>query len=561
MTTKIRLGDLLVEHGVLTKDQLMSALKSQKKSGLKLGRELIAEGFLTDEILVDFLSEQLQIKKVNLNDHELNPEVARRLPELHSRRHNCLVIKEDETHFEVVMADPTNIYAYDDLARNLKKPFVISIAVLNDIKIAIDSVFRRSSEMQGLANELQQEFSNGSISEEIHEDLNAQETPVARFLQTMFEDAVTISASDVHIEPGENKLYIRLRQDGVLHVQAVADNRLGGPLVSRLKLMSGLDISEKRLPQDGRFQLNIKGHEIDIRLSTIPVHNGESAVMRILDQSRGILNLEQTGMNGSVLKQVRQLTKAPNGLFLVTGPTGSGKTTTLYGALSEINNPEVKILTVEDPIEYRLPGINQVQVNPKIGLDFSDILRSFLRQDPDIMLVGEMRDMETVEIAMKAAMTGHLVFSTLHTNDAISTVIRLIDMGAQPYLIASSLLGIVAQRLLRRNCEKCIEDYTPSEKEKELLHSIWGAQIDKLKFKTGAGCIHCHHSGYSGRIAVHELVVMDSKLVRALQNKDIEAFTSIAKKQKTYKSLRTSALGLAAKGITSVEQVLRLAVS
>ncbi|MDH5219496.1 MAG: GspE/PulE family protein, partial [Gammaproteobacteria bacterium] len=298
-----------------------------------------------------------------------------------------------------------------------------------------------------------------------------------------------------------------------------------------------------------------------VRLSTIPVHNGESAVMRILDQSRGILNLEQTGMSDSVLKRVRQLSQASAGMLLVTGPTGSGKTTTLYAALSEINKPEVKILTVEDPVEYRLPGINQVQVNPKINLDFSNILRSFLRQDPDIILVGEMRDSETVEIGMKAAMTGHLVLSTLHTNDSISSVIRLLDMGAQPYLIASSLLGIVAQRLLRRICPKCSKDYLPNTKQIELMRGIWGSQIDKLKFKHGTGCIHCSHSGYAGRIAVYEMLAMDSKLVRALQNEDIDAFTSIAKKQKGYKSLRSSALGLAAKGITSVEQVMRLAAS
>ena len=561
MTGHIRLGDLLVENQIITEEQLNSALKSQKKSGLKLGRELIVEGFLTEASLVDFLSQQLDIKKVNLDDHELKIEVSRKLPELHSRRHNCLVIDEDENHFKVVMADPTDIYAYDDLARLLKKPFVVSIAVLDDIRLAIDSVFRRSTEMQGLAEELQQEFGKTSIDDEELASHDGQDTPVAKFLQTMFEDAISVSASDVHIEPGEKELYIRLRQDGILHIQAVADLRLGGPLISRLKLMSGLDISEKRLPQDGRFQLEIEGHEIDVRLSTVPVHNGESAVMRILDQSRGILNLEQTGMSGNVLKRVRQLARASAGMLLVTGPTGSGKTTTLYGALSEINSPEVKILTVEDPIEYRLPGINQVQVNPKINLDFSNVLRSFLRQDPDIILVGEMRDRETVEIGMKAAMTGHLVLSTLHTNDAISTISRLLDMGAQPYLIGSSLLGIVAQRLLRRVCTNCSEDYVPNNKQKELMRSIWGSQIDQLKFKHGSGCIHCRHTGYAGRIAVYELLVMDSKLVRALQNKDIDAFTSIAKKQHGYKSLRSTALGLAAKGITSVEQVMRLAVS
>lgn len=558
---KLRLGDLLVENGIISGDQLASALKAQKKSRNKLGRELIAQGYLSEDHLIDFLSQQLMIEKVDLHDYKLTPEVAGKLPELQSRRIMAMVIKDAADYYEVAMADPTDIFAYDVLAKQLRKPFKIVITRQDDLKAAMDQVYRRSSEMAGLAAQLTDDVGSESVSGNVDGSVDGSETPVAKFLQTMFEDAVQIGASDIHIEPGEFELNIRLRQDGALHQQTQADLRLNGPLISRLKLMSGLDISEKRLPQDGRFQVVISNRKIDVRLSTIPVQYGESAVMRLLDQSHAILDLEKTGMSPDLLLRFRRLIQSPNGMVLVTGPTGSGKTTTLYGALAELNKPDVKILTAEDPVEYRLPGINQVQMNSKIGLNFAKVLRSFLRQDPDIILVGEMRDKETVEIGMKAAMTGHLVLSTLHTNDAVSTAIRLLDMGAEPYLIAASLRGIIAQRLVRKVCARCAEPYTPDEKQKEIMNSIWGAAIDKIKFVHGRGCTHCHYTGYSGRIAIHEYVEMDNVLVRALQNRDLDGFSTAAKKQAGFKSLRTCAIGLAAKGLTTVEQVMRVALA
>jgi len=557
---KIRLGDLLVSNNVISQTQLESALFSQKKSGNKLGRELIAEGFISEDQLIDFLSHQLGIVKVNLDDYKINSDISSKLPELQSRRLLSMVIKETPAKYEVAMADPLDIFAYDEISRVLNKPFDVVIAKQNELMAAMDMVFRRTSEMKGLANQLEQGLTDSSSEKYNEMSVEGAETPVAKFLQTMFEDAVQVGASDVHIEPGERELYIRLRQDGVLHVQTKADPRLNGPIISRLKLMAGLDISEKRIPQDGRIQLNILDRQVDLRLSTIPIQYGESAVMRLLDQSKQILDLDHSGMKPETLLRFRRLLSGSNGMVLVTGPTGSGKTTTLYGALNELNMPDVKILTAEDPVEYRLPGINQVQINSKIGLSFAGILRAFLRQDPDIILVGEMRDQETVEIGMKAAMTGHLVLSTLHTNDAISTASRLLDMGAEPYLIAASLRGIVAQRLLRKVCENCKEPMKVDKTQQAIMQSIWGEQIKKINFVHGRGCTHCHYSGYSGRIPIHEFLEIDDKLIAALQQRDLEKFAEVAKKQKGFKSLRSCALSLAARGVTTAQQVMHVAI-
>lgn len=558
---KIRLGDLLVAEKVISQQQMETALVTQKKSGNKLGRELIAQGFISDDQLVDFLSRQLEIPKLNLHDYEIKREVAEKLPEAHSRRLSGLVLIEQDDSFLVAMADPTDIFAYDEISHILPKRIDIAIAKERDILMALDIVFRRSSEMKGLADELQEDLKAnlGNIFQAAVPD--PVDTPVAKFLQTMFEDAVQVDASDIHIEPDEKELLIRIRLDGLLHVQAKADTRLVAPLISRLKLMASLDISEKRLPQDGRFQISIKGRRFDVRLSTIPMLYGESAVMRLLDQSRDFSGLEAAGMSDLILHRFRAAINSPHGMVLVTGPTGSGKTTTLYSALKEINKPDTKIVTVEDPVEYRMRGIVQVQVNHKIELTFAKVLRAFLRQDPDVILVGEMRDRETAEMGLRAAMTGHLVLSTLHTNDAVSTAMRLVDMGAEPYLIAASLRGILAQRLIRRTCEKCVAPYQPSEKEWAVLASLWGDQIKALKFNAGKGCTYCHNTGYRGRLAVHEYLEIDEPLMRALQANDFIQFANAARKQPGFKTLRTRALQMAAEGKTTIDEVLRISVA
>ena len=555
---KIRIGDLLIEHKIISQDQLISALADQKKSGRKLGRVLIENGYLSEDQLLDFLARQLNIPYIDLKRYHVRPEVVRLIPEVHARRFRVLGLEDARDGLLIGMTDPTDIFAYDELTRVLRRPIKLAVVREADLLKTIDIMYRRTAEISGLAQELEQEMSENDV------DLGAlasaeglTDAPVVKLLQTLFEDAIQVNASDIHIEPDERELRIRFRLDGVLRVQTTAERRIATALVSRLKLMAGLDISEKRLPQDGRFNVRVRDKSIDVRLSTLPVQYGESAVMRLLNQSSGVLDLEQLGMPEAILTRFRTMIHSPHGMVLVTGPTGSGKTTSLYGALKELNKPAHKIITVEDPIEYRLPGINQVQVNAKIDLTFARVLRSVLRQDPDIILVGEMRDQETAEIGLRAAMTGHLVLSTLHTNDAISTVARLLDMGAAPFLIAASLRGILAQRLVRRVCDSCAEPDALEPVQAAIAQQELGAAFDNAQFKRGRGCNYCNHSGYQGRIGVYELVEIDDSMAVSLHQGDPVAFGVAVRAQPGYQSLRQSALQLAARGQTTMEQVMR----
>ena len=373
----------------------------------------------------------------------------------------------------------------------------------------------------------------------------------------MFQDAVQVRASDVHIEPGESVLRVRQRVDGNLQEQKLDGRRVGSALVTRLKLMSGLDIAEKRLPQDGRFSVKVGDKTIDVRLSTLPTQYGESVVLRLLDQSANLMTLDQLGMSPDMLERFRALIERSAGMVLVTGPTGSGKTTTLYSALNHLNQTDTKIITVEDPVEYRLDRVNQVQVNAKIGLDFARVLRTTLRQDPDIILVGEMRDGETADIGLRAAITGHLVFSTLHTMNAIATVHRLLDMGAAGYMIAAAVHGIVAQRLVRRVCDNCSQETPPDAQQSAWLKSQVGlGKAAAMSFKTGAGCTYCNLSGYRGRAAVYELLEIDRGLADAIRRGDSIAFRDGARSRPSYVSLAQGALDLAARGITSLAEAI-----
>ncbi|MNC24479.1 Type II secretion system protein E [compost metagenome] len=384
---------------------------------------------------------------------------------------------------------------------------------------------------------------------------------MVRLLQMLFEDAVQMKASDIHIEPDEKVLRLRQRIDGVLNEQLIKETRIVSALVMRLKIMAGLDISEKRLPQDGRFNIRVKNHNLDVRVSTMPVQFGESVVLRLLDQSAGVFSLDRTGMPADMLARFRTLLQRPHGIVLVTGPTGSGKTTSLYAGLSELNSPEKKIITVEDPVEYRLPRISQVQVNPKIELTFARVLRAALRQDPDIVLVGEIRDRETAEIALRAALTGHLVLSTLHTNDAMTSPLRLIDMGAEPFLVANALNAVLAQRLVRRVCEHCREEHLPEERERHWLEGIGGQSLAGRRFVRGSGCHQCHNTGYLGRIGVYELLEIDAPLAAALRRHDAQGFIDAARAQPHYRPLAAGALDFALAGLTSVEEVLKVSAS
>ena len=558
---KIRLGDLLVQHRMISEKQLTEALAEQKKSGHKLGRVLVQLGHVEESDLLNFLGKQLDISFIDLKHYHFRPQTVRLLPETHARRYRAIVLAEKGEELTVGMADPTDIFAYDALSRMLKRPLDVVLVRESDLLRTIDIVYRRTEEISSLAEELGEELSDSDYDIAALEDDEGQvDAPVIKLLQSMFEDAVQIGASDIHIEPDESVLRIRQRVDGELQEQIIEGRRVASALVTRLKLMASLNISEKRLPQDGRFSIRVKDRNIDVRLSTMPIQYGESMVMRLLDQSAGLLELEKLGIPDGMLKRVRRLIDRPSGMVLVTGPTGSGKTTTLYAALNRINQARSKIITVEDPVEYRLPRINQVQVNQKIGLDFARVLRTALRQDPDVIMVGEMRDRETAEIGLRAAMTGHLVLSTLHTNSAPATVMRLLDMGAQGFMVAAALDGVLAQRLVRRICESCGEDSKPDHAQLAWLKGVLGDEaLGQMQFRAGKGCAYCSNTGYRGRIGVYELLEMDEELTDALRRMDTDTFSKLARSRADYKPLLHCALDYAAAGITSLDEVTRLA--
>ncbi|MEN9784253.1 MAG: hypothetical protein RJA24_1596 [Pseudomonadota bacterium] len=557
---KIRLGEILVQQKLLTEEQLKAALDEQKKTGRRLGRVFIERGFITEEQISKALARQLGADYIDLKQYNIKRDVVAKLPETQARRYRAMVLEDRGAAYFVGMADPTDLAAYDEIARILKRDIDLAVVTETELLRTIDRSYRRTEEITGLAQELQAEIGDSGAVDfaALSTTPGLEEAPVVKLLQTVFEDATQARASDIHIEPQERRLQIRFRIDGLLHLQTEADSKIASAVVLRLKLMSGLDIAEKRMPQDGRFNVKVRNAAVDVRISTMPTQYGESVVMRLLNQGSGILGLENIGMPDAMLNKVREVIHRPSGMVLVTGPTGSGKTTTLYAALNELNTAERKIITVEDPVEYRLPGINQVQVNEKIELTFDRVLRSALRQDPDVVLVGEMRDENTVETGLRASMTGHMVFSTLHTNDAVSTPIRLLDMGAPRYMVALSLQLVIAQRLLRVICESCIEDYEPLPSEHEWLRSELGDSVDQYRFKRGRGCSHCNGTGFVGRTGVYEMLEMTKSVVEAANQDDVQQFMKVARAQIGRETLRHRAAELAASGRTTPNEAMRI---
>lgn len=558
---KIRIGDLLVSNGVITDAQLRQALEKQKSTGLRLGRTLISLGYVGEDQFLEFLSTQLQIPFVDLRRYKFDITLVHRLSETLARRYRSIVLSETKGELLVGMADPTDIYAFDAIERALQQPIQQAVVRESELLNTLDLVYRRTEDIASFAEELDEELTDSQFDlASLTPAADDSDAPVVKLLQSIFQDAVQVRASDIHIEPDENVLRIRQRIDGVLQEQVMKERRIAPALVLRLKLLSGLDISERRLPQDGRFSLKVKDRKLDIRLSTMPIEHGESVVMRLLDQTDGVTHLDNVGMPDDVLHRFRRLIHMPHGLILVTGPTGSGKTTTLYGALQELNEVGKKIITVEDPVEYRLHRINQVQVNPKINLTFARVLRAAMRQDPDILLVGEIRDTETAEIALRAAMTGHLVLSTLHTNDAVSSAMRLVDMGTEGFLAATALRAVVAQRLVRRLCDNCYLDYQPNSQEMNWLTETLGEpRARALRLKRAAGCHRCNNTGYRGRIGVFELLILNERMSDALRRSDSAEFVKEAKRSHGYVPLVMSALADAEAGVTSLDEVFRVA--
>lgn len=553
-----RLGDLLVEEGIITEHQVEQALNAQQSTGRKLGATLIELGFLSEHQMLTFLSQQLDIPLIDLSRANVDIDAVQLLPEVHARRLRALVIARQMDTLRVAMSDPADLFAQEALLGQLSQ-YAIEFVIAPEKQLVegFDRYYRRTKEIASFAEQLQAEHQVTEAFDFNIEGEDSDEVTVVKLINSLFEDAIQVGASDIHIEPDSNVLRLRQRIDGVLHETLLNEVNIASALVLRLKLMANLDISEKRLPQDGRFNIRAKGQSVDIRMSTMPVQYGESVVMRLLNQSSGVRKLEESGLPDDLLVRLRRQLRRPHGMILVTGPTGSGKTTTLYGALNELNEPGKKIITAEDPVEYRLPRVNQVQVNPKIDLDFSTVLRTFLRQDPDIILVGEMRDQETVEIGLRAALTGHLVLSTLHTNDAVDSALRMMDMGAPGYLVASAVRAVVAQRLVRKVCPDCKTEDELDAADKQWIAQRFPNQVES-HFVKGRGCQNCNLTGYRGRIGVFEMLELEQDMMDMLRANDAVGFSRVARNAPNYKPLLASAMELALQGIVSLSEVKTL---
>lgn len=554
------LGAILLETSSLTEEQLEQALAVQRERGVKLGDVLVQLKFLRTEDILKALSIQLGFPYENRIDVEnIAPDLIADLPINYAKQNEVLPLRKEDDTVVVAIADPTNFYALDDLRMMFGNDVKPVIASSYEIVNAINAVYNRES---GSADEAMQELTEGAeISDEFNEPVDLldadDEAPIIRLVNTLLFRAVKQKASDIHIEPFERELAIRFRINGILYDIMKPPKRAQNAIISRVKIMSALNIAEKRLPQDGRIRIKIAGKDIDIRVSTIPIAHGESVVMRLLDTSSVLLALETLGLGGTNLETVNTLIHRKNGIFLVTGPTGSGKTTTLYSCLSKINSHELKIITVEDPVEYQLPGINQMQVNPKIDLTFASGLRAFLRQDPDVIMVGEIRDKETAEIAIQASLTGHLVLSTLHTNDAASSITRLADMGVEPFLVSSSVTAILAQRLVRTVCKDCARRYTPDERELAEI-GLKPEDLEGRQIFRPVGCPVCMETGYSGRTGIHEvLLVTDEVRAELMKGADASTIKKVAMEQ-GMKTLRDDAASKVLRGITTIAEVLRV---
>lgn len=546
-----RLGDILIENGLITKEQLDQAIKIQSQTGKRLGKVLSEMGLITENRLIEILEFQLGIPHVDLKRYYIDKNAVFMVPEEVARRNMLIPVKKDESNIYVAMSDPMDILAIDDVKLITKLNVIPMIATEEDISDAIKKYYE-PEEVERAVNDFDSEY---QMDTQVQSD-EVNNAPAVRLVNSIIEQAVRSRASDIHIEPSAADVRVRFRIDGQLIENMSAQKNVHGPLITRIKIMSNLNIAERRLPQDGRIELNVEGKDMDIRVSVLPTIHGEKAVLRLLDRSSFLVSKHELGLNPYELKLFDLFIRNSHGIILVTGPTGSGKTTTLYTMLREVNTPDKNIVTVEDPVEYMLPGVNQVQVNEKAGLTFATALRSILRQDPNIIMIGEIRDTETAQIAVRSAITGHLVLSTLHTNDAPSTVARLVDMGIEPYLVSASLIGVIAQRLVRRVCDNCKYAYQASESEKRLLGYEMG---EDLTLYRGRGCALCNKTGYRGRLAVFEIMSV-SKDIREMINEkaSIDVLRDLAIKQGMI-TLKESARQKVLDGLTTVDEMLRIA--
>ncbi len=544
------LHQLLADQGILSREQLHGLQAEAGRSGQPLKRLIIQKGLMTEQDLTTLMASQLGVTSIDLTSYLIKPDVIQLIPETLARKHTVMPVFKIGESLTVAIDDPLNFFAIDELRLKTKFEIKAVVATESGIRQAIEQYYGAS----GTIAEVAQTIQDATLPQK--EEEAAQEAPVIRLVNLLILQAVRERASDIHLEPGEGLLRTRFRIDGVLREVSGPTLPLHSAVVSRIKVLAKLDIAEKRKPQDGRFQLNMEGSHIDLRVSTIPAQFGEKVVMRLLDSTKALLSLEELGLDGALRAEIERLIRSPYGILLVTGPTGSGKTTTLYTALSVINSAERNIITIEDPIEYSLPGISQVQVNPKAEVTFASALRSFLRQDPDVIMVGEIRDGETAEIAIQAALTGHLVLSTLHTNDAPGSLTRLVDMGVEPFLIASSVIGVLAQRLVRVICPKCKAPYRPPAEVARELRLPEGSQLFR-----GGGCPSCKQTGYKGRIGIFELLPMTEAIKTLVVSKaPAHAIRDAAcpEGQAGMRSLREDGVAKVLAGLTTMEEVLRV---
>ncbi len=558
--TRKRLGDLLLEVEMITPNQLESAIEVQKKTGEKLGSILTKLGYVTEDDIIQVLEFQLGIPHVKLEKYNIDKSAYLAIPESIAKRYGLIPIKKEKGTLTVAMSDPLNVFAIDDL--NIYSGMEIQpvIASYDDISKAIDKYYSAQKAMKAVEEFKKEQVSTIKINSDTSEEQNAEEinnAPAVKVINSIIEQAVRNRASDIHIEPFEEYIKIRFRTDGQLCEIMRPEIDIMPAISARIKIIGGMNIAEKRLPQDGRISIEVDGREYDLRVSILPTIFGEKIVIRIADKKAFVLNRSQLGFNEYEEKQFHKMLLNPHGIILVTGPTGSGKTTTLYSAISEINSPDINIITVEDPVECVIEGVNHVQVNTKTGMTFAAGLRSILRQDPDVIMIGEIRDKETAEIAVRAAITGHLVLSTLHTNDAPSSVLRLIDMGIEPYMVSSSIVGVIAQRLYKKICSNCKMEYSANDDEKRIL----GITDKEPVLYKGRGCPMCNQTGYRGRHGVYELISVTKKHKEMINNKCSEEELRNYSIQNGMITLRDNLVKKVLAGDTTIDELVRIAYS
>jgi len=552
-----QLGDILLEEGLVTEGQLLAAMDEQATRGESLGRVLVEIGVLTEAQLVQALARQVGMEFVELTEYPVDRSAVALLPGNVCRRYTVLPIAIAEGQLVLAMSNPGNVLALDDVRAITGRTVLPVVATHDDLVAAIDRHCRADEEIEDIASALEESHAEendlSAVGDAVEDD-----APIVRFVNILVTQAIQDRASDIHIEPAEKDMLVRYRIDGVLHEMQRAPKQIQSGVISRLKIMSDIDIAERRKPQDGRMSVMHNGRKVDLRVATLPTVWGEKVVMRILDNSTASLDLRELSFLDDNYEVYKESYSKPYGMILVTGPTGSGKSTTLYATLNAVARPEINVITVEDPVEYRLPGINQVQVNPKAGLTFASALRSILRSDPDVVLLGEIRDHETAQIAIEAALTGHLVLSTLHTNDAPSAVTRLVEMGIEPFLVGSALDCVVAQRLARRLCEKCEEPYVPSEVELIAARFPWNPGEEIPTVYRPVGCSACSRTGYRGRMAIHEVMRVTEEIERHAVARSSAAEIGRTAREQGMITLRDDGWTKVLLGLTSIEEILRV---